>query len=305
MNILIAGATGLIGRKLMPVLINDNHRLIILTRNREKAREQLSDIKDKIHITDYQTGWEENIDAVINLAGSPVTRTWTPKQRRRILNSRLLSTDYIYIRCLQNRIMPKLWLTISATGYYNDQSGAVMDENHICNDGGFLYQTCEKIEKNAQKISNIVSRHCILRIGLVMDRNYGFLGKLLKLYKRHLGGHIAGGNQYLPWIHIEDVANAMKFIIDHEECTGVINVTSPNPCTQAEFSDILEKHVGRKNPLWYPAFVVRLLLRNQSELFLNSQNVVPAKLLNAGFEFRYTDVSKAMSDLLRDKGIRS
>ena len=298
MNILIAGATGLIGRKLISALTEENHKVIVLTRNKNKAKNQLMEMKDRIHITDYQTGWDENIDTVINLAGSPVTRSWTKKQRSRIINSRLLSTDYIYIRCLQNKIMPKLWLTVSATGYYNDPTGREMDESYLCSSGGFLHRICEKIEKNSQKVTNIVSRHCILRIGLVLDGSHGFLSKLLPLYNHHLGGHIADGRQYLPWIHLTDVVAAMKFIIDHEECSGIINVSSPHPCTQAEFSDILVRLTGKRNPLHYPAFVVRLMLRNQSELFLSSQNVVPRKLLDHGFEFKYPEIQKALEDIL-------
>lgn len=298
MNILIAGATGLIGQRLLPVLLDQGHHITVLTRNKTKAGSHLELENHNIVITDYKSGWNSNIDVVINLAGSPVTRSWTRKQRARIVNSRLLSTDYIYIRCLQNKIKPKLWLTISATGYYHDDKGRVLDESSVCVDGGFLFRTCEKIEKNSQKVANIVERHCILRIGLVMDKKHGFLSKLLPLYRKHLGGRIGNGRQYLPWIHISDVIGAIDFIIRNQGCRGIYNLSAPEPCRQKDFSKVLSKALGKANPLVIPKFAVRLFLRQQNELLLNNQNVIPARLLEAGYVFRYPHLDQAISDLV-------
>lgn len=302
MNILIAGATGLVGQELLPPLLERGHRIIILTRNTVKARERLSVKSPAIRITDYKSGWEGGVDAVINLAGSPVTRSWTGRQRRRILNSRLLSTDYIYIRCLQSRIMPRVWFTVSATGIYHDPAGAPMTEETPCTPSGFLASTCEKIELNSHKVANIVERHCILRLGVILDSRRGYLGKLLPLYRKHLGGRLGSGRQYVPWIHIQDAAGALLFLLEHSECSGIYNITAPHPCQQGELSRELSQRLGRANPLICPGPVLKLLLGRQSELLLQDQNVLPARLLEAGYQFRFENAADALADLLGDAG---
>ncbi len=300
MNILIAGATGLIGQALLPSLIRQGHHIIELTRDANRARQHLHDLNDRITVCDYKNGWEtNNIDVVINLAGSPITRSWTPKQRRRIVNSRLLSTDYIYIRCLQNKIKPKLWLTISATGYYHDESGRELTEKDISSNGGFLFDTCEKIEKNAIKINNIVERHCILRMGIVLDRNHGILNKMLPLYRYHLGGTIGNGRQYIPWIHIQDVVGVINFLIEHQECSGTYNVTAPHPQQQKDLSKTVSQLLSKSNFLHFPSALVRLFAGRQSELLLNNQNVIPARLLEEGYQFSFSDPETALADLIK------
>lgn len=300
MNVLIAGATGLIGRALLKELLAQQHQVIVLTRNIQNASRSLNFANGRVIFTDYKTGWRNNaIDIVINLAGSPITRVWTPQQKKKVLNSRLLSTDYIFIRCQQNKIKPRLWLTISSTGYYGHQGSEIIEEGSGSFHKDFLQDVAEQIESNARKIGSLVERHCVLRVGIVLDPDFGFLGRIMPLYRRHLGGVMGSGKQYIPWIHIKDVVKAFFFLINNEHCSGIYNLSAPNPCQQRDFSSCLSEAVGKNNFLHVPSFLVRCILGQRSALVLNSQNVIPRHLLNDGFVFDHPRLEPALQDLLQ------
>ncbi len=298
MNILIAGATGLIGRALLKELLALGHHIIVLTRNVQNASRNLNFANGHVVFIDYKTGWQNNaIDVVINLAGSPITKVWTPQQKKKILNSRLLSTDYIFIRCQQNKIKPKLWLTVSSTGFYGDHGSNEIDEQTSASQRNFLHEVCGQVESNAKKINSLVERHCILRVGMVLDRNFGLLGKLYPLFKRHLGGRIGSGKQFIPWIHIKDVVSSILFLINQDKCSGVYNLVAPKACEQMQFAKILAKSIGKCNFLYLPKWLVRFIMGKRSELLLSSQNVVPQHLIQDGFSFEYLDIESAFSDI--------
>lgn len=301
MNFLIAGATGLIGQKLVNNLLKDkSNHIIVLTRNEDKAKYSLP-IQDKnISFTDYKKGWKsDKIDIIINLAGTPIAnKRWTRKQKQKIINSRVLSTDYIYIRCLQNKIKPKLWITFSATGYYGNCGSEELTEDTVVSPSSFLQQVTEQVENNSKKISSIVDRHCILRIGTVLVGKYGILSKMLPVFKLCLGGKIGNGKQYIPWIHIDDVTRALEHIIKNEQCSGVYNVCSPNPCTNREFSSTLSRVLHRINILMIPHWILKIILGGRSELVTASQCAHPKHLQDDGFTFEYPELEKALTDIV-------
>lgn len=298
MNILIAGATGLIGRVLLKELLALGHHVIVLTRNVHNASKLLNFANGEVVFTDYKTGWQNNsIDIVINLAGSPITKVWTPQQKKRVINSRLLSTDYIYIRCQQNKIKPKLWITVSSTGYYGDKGDTEITEKTSTEQKGFLQLVAGKIESNAKKINSLVERHCIVRVGIVLDRHFGILGKLLPFYKFHLGGKIGSGNQFVPWIHVNDVVSSFIYLINNEQCSGVYNIAAPNACRQKDFSNSLAKAMHKLNFMWLPSLFIKFIMGKRSALILNSQNVKPTHLLDDGFSFTYSEIGKALDDI--------
>lgn len=302
MNFLIAGATGLIGQKLVNELLQDkSNYIIVLTRDIDKAKNRLPLQNKNITFTDYKTGWKEDkIDIVINLAGTPIGKLpWSKNQRQKILNSRLLSTDYIYIRCLQNKIKPKLWITISATGYYGNCGSEELDEETVVQPTSFLQQVAEQIESNSKKISNIVDRHCIVRIGIVLTKKHGLLAKILPIFKNNLGGRIGNGEQYIPWIHIEDVTRALLFLINQETTSGIYNICAPNPCTNKVFAKILTQKLHRLNITTIPTWIIKFFLRGRSELLLSSQRAYPKHLLKDGFTFNYPTIESAFDKLFK------
>lgn len=299
MNILIAGATGFIGNQLVLKLLEQNHRILVLTRDLNRARDRITFENKNLKFIDYKTGWkDETFDVIINLAGSPIaSRTWNRKQKKRIINSRLLSTDYIYIQCLQNKIKPKLWITVSGTGYYGNCGSVELTENTVVTTSSYLQQVAQHIENNSKKIANIVERHCIVRIGNVLAQNHGLLGKIEKIYKWNLGGKIGDGFQYCPWISNDDIISSFLFLINNESCKGLYNLCAPNSCTNAEFSKTLAKELHKKEFFTIPKFLIKLLYGKRAELILSSQRIYPQHLLDDGYKFKHEFIEEALHSI--------
>ena len=301
MNFLIAGATGLIGQQIVNELLKDKtNYIIILTRNEEQAKNRLPLQNKNITFTDYKKGWKEDkIDIILNLAGTPIaSKPWTKNQKKKIINSRLLSTDYIYIRCLQNKIKPKLWITFSATGYYGNCGSEEVTEETVVSPTSFLQSVTDQVENNSKKISNIVNRHCVVRIGIVLVKKYGLLASILPFFKWNIGGKIGKGDQYVPWVHLDDVTSALLYIINNEKCTGVYNVCTPNPSTNKDFCKALSKTLHRINFLTIPNWVIKLFMGGRSELITSSQCASPKRLTEDGFKFKHPDLDEALDDIL-------
>lgn len=303
MKILLAGATGQIGRKLAPRLLENNHELVILTRNTQNATKSFAAYADKIEFCDYKSGWQgDRIDAVINLAGSPIIRPWTKEQKRRVLNSRILSNDYIYIRCQQNKTRPSVWITTSAMGYYGDCGDEILtEESKKESSGSFLQEVCTQVENNSKKIESAVDRHIVVRMGTVIEAEKGFLSAMSKLHRWHVGGRIGNGQQYLPWIHIDDAVAGIIHLVETAECRGTYNLCSPNPCRQEEMNMTLSQVLDKINPLTIPRFAIKIVYGSRSELVLSSQRGSPERLIKTGFIFKHPDLLDAISCELKPK----
>lgn len=295
MNIFITGATGLIGTALCKQLSN-HHTLSVLTRNKEKARKQLGEniyYFNSVAEIDFN-----NIECVINLAGEPIiNKRWSEQQKRCIRDSRIHLTKQVSDAIMQCSNPPHTFISGSAIGYYGRQDEQMIDEQYEHIHPEFSHTLCDDWERAAQQAESDNTRVCLIRTGIVLSNEGGALAKMLPPFKFCLGGPIADGKQGMSWIHIDDMVALIEFTIENKQLNGVINATAPIPQSNQEFSKALAKSLNRPAVLPMPAFVLRLLMGEMSDLLIYGQYVVPKKLLDAGFAFAYSNLSAALADL--------
>jgi len=302
MKIVIAGGTGLIGSKLVKRLTDDGNSVIILTRGTKKSPLQDNDrikyVQWNPAIVGSWTGHLSHADAVINLSGESIAgKRWSDKQKEKIIQSRIIPTGTLVSGMEQISPRPGLLLNASAVGYYGNVEDGEVDESYPAGND-FLAKTCELWEKESLKASALGVRVVNLRTGLVLSREGGALPRLLQPFRFFVGGHFGSGNQWVPWIHIDDLVSAICFILVKYEIYGPVNGVSPSPVTMKQFSKILGKVMGRPSAIPVPAFVLKLMLGEMAVMLLAGQKAVPKKLLNYGFQFQFTQLDEALKNLL-------
>ncbi|MCA1928741.1 TIGR01777 family oxidoreductase [Rheinheimera sp.] len=295
MNILITGATGLIGRALVAKW-QGQHQLHILSRSAVRARQTLA------IDANYQESLEQfdlnQIDAVINLAGEPIAdRRWTESQKEKICQSRWQITEALAEKIQQCPTPPKVLLSGSAIGFYGRQGDTVVTEDYKSFYPEFSHDICARWENLAQRAAGEKTRVCLLRTGIVLSNKGGALSKMLPLFKFGLGGPIADGQQFMSWIHIEDMVNLIEFLLLHDDLSGPFNATAPRPVSNKDFSQLLAERFGKKAPFTVPAFILRLAFGEMADLLLFGQNVQPKRLLDSGFQFHYPKLKEALNAL--------
>ena len=298
MYILITGGTGLIGQNLVKQLHEKNHNLVVLTRNKQKARHVLSDnisLINSLNEIDFNT-----LDVVINLAGENIAeKRWSKEQKHQICQSRWELTQKLTKKIKMADSPPSCFISGSAIGYYGRQNSEKVTENTHTVHNEFTHEICNKWEHLALT-SKKYTRVCILRTGIVLDKNHGALKKMLLPFKLGLGGKVANGKQYMSWIHITDMVNAIMYLIDNTNSEGVYNITSPNAVNNDTFTKTLCKTIHRPYLFPIPAFILKTLLGEMSDLLLYGQNVYPEKLIKENFKFKYNTLSDALNNLLID-----
>ena len=296
MNILLTGGTGLIGKALVEQLCLRNEQVTILTRS--SSPHTLSKHKNIKFITALsQLNSQEQFDAIINLAGEPIFhKVWSKNQKSILRESRLSLTTQLVEFINQYQQYP-IFISGSATGIYGDQ-----DEQKITETSKtaktFTAQLCQDWENIARQAH---ARVCLIRTGMVFSKKGGALAKMLPLYKWGLGGKLGKGEQYFPWIALEDMVNGILFLLDHSECQGSFNFTAPNPIKQHKFNRTLAGILKRPAFATIPKWILHFILGERANLLLESQNVVPEKLLNAGFQFQYSDCKNYLEEILKNK----
>jgi len=296
-TILIAGATGLIGTHLIKTLAN-TYKFILITRdkNNAKSTKKNSVIISWKEFNTQNSKWIEEADIVINLAGESILKPFTKRNKQKIYDSRIQSTKYL-VRAIQNTTKkPSCFINASAIGYY-DHSIANKTYTEADRAGkGFLSKLCQDWEHEARKAS---IRTIQLRIGLVLDSKKGFLKTMLILFNTYMGGFLGNGKQACPWIHIEDVTNSIKFIIETNQISGPVNLVSPKICDLKTFCNILS-HIT-KRPSWChpPAFIIRLLFGELAASLLKTPFVKPEKLLLNKYQFIHEDLEKTLENILK------
>ncbi|MBB6056371.1 TIGR01777 family oxidoreductase [Tolumonas osonensis] len=299
MRILITGASGFIGQYLAR-LLRAEHDLLLVSRQPELTARQLAVDNSKV-IQLEQLNSLNNVDAIINLAGeSLATKRWSIEQKRRISESRWVITAELLEKLKQSTPAPRVWINASAIGFYGAHGTEPLDESYIPSHGDFPYRVCAHWEELAQQASDYHCRVCIMRIGLVLGRQGGALAKMLPAYWLGLGGPLGSGKQMVSWITRADLADAIRFLLEHPECQGVYNATSPHPVNNETFSATLAAVLHRPHFLRTPGWLLKILLGEMAGLLLTGQNVQPKRLLEAGFQFRYPELSEAMRHVLED-----
>jgi len=300
MKALVTGATGFVGRRLLAKL---NHP-VILSRNAAKATRQLDKIAARVIEWDPQSGPPSaaafgGIDCVFHLAGDPVASgRWTAKKKARIRDSRVIGTRNLVaaLRALPNK--PKTLISASAVGYYGSRGDEELDERSPPGHD-FLAEVCIDWEKEAIVARELGIRVVPIRTGIVLGEKGGALAKMLTPFYLGLGSPLGGGNQYMPWIHIDDVVELMLFAAREPGVSGPLNGVAPHPVTNLEFTKSLGRVIGRPTFMpSVPAFALKLLAGDFAEVLLSSQRALPRAALAAGFAFRFSELDAALKDVL-------
>lgn len=317
MRIGVTGATGLIGGALIRELTGEltsgegaaEHQVVAFTR-REKRPEGLpAGVEtarwDPLGGTESELdGALAGLDAVVHLAGEPVGAKWTAERRRRIRESRVRGTATL--TAALGRLpaepggRPKRLLAASAVGFYGARGDEELDEE-AAPGRGFLSEVCLAWEKESGAAREHGVETAALRIGLVLAADGGALARMLPPFRFGLGGRLGGGRQWMPWIHVEDVARALRMLLEAPagSLAPTYNLTAPKPATNAEFTKALGRALRRPTPFPAPGFAMRLLFGEMADaLLLSGQRAVPRRLLEAGFSFRHPDLDEALAALL-------
>ncbi|WP_130830873.1 TIGR01777 family oxidoreductase [[Erwinia] mediterraneensis] len=296
MHILITGGTGLIGRHLIPRLLLLGHQISVVTRDVARAREKL-DKRVALWSGLAQQQDLNGIDAVINLAGEPVAdKRWTELQKQRLCESRWQITERIASLINASSQPPAVLLSGSATGYYGDTGDLVMTEEDTGQDE-FTHHLCARWEQLALSAESERTRVCLLRTGLVLSREGGALSKMKMPFNLGIGGPMGSGKQYISWIHIDDMVNAILWLLDNETLRGPFNMVSPYAVRNEQFAAMLGHAMRRPAFMRTPASAIKVMMGESAVLVLGGQHALPKKLEASGFGFRWYDLQEALQDV--------
>lgn len=301
MKVLVTGASGFIGSALCDSLLVRGDTVVGLTRNPERARGTNPSVS--------WYAWEpllerppeaafENVDGVVHLLGEKINQRWTPEAKERILESRRTGTHNLVgtISALQRK--PQVLVSQSAIGFYGDRGASLVDESSEPG-GGFDAEVVREWEKAAHEVEATGVRLAIVRTGHVLDPRGGFLAAQLTPFKLGVGGPLAGGQQYVSWIHIEDEVGLLLWALENEKVSGVVNATAPHPVTNKVFSKALGKALGRPAVVPVPGLTLDLMYgREFGRVLRGGQRVMPRRAQDLGYEFRHAEVGEALEDLL-------
>ena len=296
MRLVITGASGFIGSALCDKLLAQGHALTLFTRG--SPRDANTGTKRWLHWTPGALReWDialDGADGVINLAGEPIAeKKWTPTQRRRIEKSRIDATYSLVQACAKAKQRPQFLINASAVGYYGPHGDEMITEE-IAPGNDFLSVLCRDWEEEAKKAEELGMRVVRLRIGIVLGHGGGALGKMALPFKYFAGGALGSGQQWMSWIHLEDLVGLIVQAIDDPRTAGPVNATAPNPVRNKEFCQTLAKVMHR--PCWatVPGFALRMALGDMAEMLLTGQRVIPAVAEKSGYRFRYPTLEPAL-----------
>jgi uncharacterized protein (TIGR01777 family) len=301
-RILVTGASGLIGSALCDALLARGDRVVALTRDPNKVRNGRPGIE--------WHRWEptlerppaqafEGVDAIVNLVGEKINQRWTEEAKRKIMETRRTATHNLVgaIAGLEQR--PRALVSQSAVGYYGDRGDRIVDESAGPGGESFDSEVVEEWERAAREVEATGVRLAILRSGQILDPKGGMLGELLPPFKLGLGGPLAGGSQYISWIHADDEVGLILWALDNEEVSGVLNATAPNPATNRDFSKALGRALGRPAVVPVPGFALDLKFGGEFGAVLRGgQRVIPKRAEELGYEFKHPDLDEALKSLL-------
>ncbi|MBE0538762.1 MAG: TIGR01777 family protein [Ignavibacterium sp.] len=301
-RIVITGATGLIGKKLVNALANHGDKVIVFSRNAGKAKSIFSKTIECVE-WDYlkPDEWKskiENSDAVIHLAGINLfSKRWNESFKQAVLESRELSTRNLVeaIKSCANK--PKVFISASGIGYYGDCGETLLVENSP-KGNDFLADVCEVWESESRKIGEYGIRNVQIRTGLVLSLEDGALKQMLPPFKFFIGGPLGNGKQWSSWLHIDDIVGIYLHAIDNKNLSGAVNAAAPNPVRMKEFAKTLGKALHRPSIFPVPIFVLKIVVGEAAEVVTASQKVDVQKLLNSGYKFKFPDLYKAFQNLL-------
>ncbi len=301
MRVLVTGASGFLGSAVCDALLARGDEAVGLTRDPQRARQG--------NPTVTWHAWNPvaerppasalaGADGVVNLVGEPIDQRWTEAAKQRIRDSRVRSTKNLVDAISATEPRPKALVSQSAVGYYGDRGEAVVDES-TGPGSTFDAELCVAWEAAAHAAETVGVRVVVVRSGLVLDPEHGLLKQLLVPFKLGVGGPLAGGGQYMPWIHVDDEVRLLLWALDTDGASGTYNATAPNPVTNREFSKALGRVLGRPAVIPLPKLALKARFGGElGEVAAGGQRTIPRRALDAGFEFRHPELEPALSDLL-------
>ena len=298
MHILLTGGTGLIGRKLCQHWVGQGHRLTVLSRQPGQVK-QLCGASVR-GVAQLEEIGDETVDAVVNLAGAPIAdRPWTARRRALLWSSRITLTERL-LAWLESRTQrPEVLISGSAVGWYGDGGERELNETSQPVKEDFASHLCIAWEETALRAEALCVRVVLVRTGLVLASQGGFLKRLVLPFKLGLGGPIGSGRQWMPWVHIDDQIALIDFLLHQTQCRGPYNACAPEPVRNREFARQLGRALHLPAFLPLPSLLLKAGLGELSGLLLGGQRARPVALQAAGFNFRYSELSAALTELSR------
>ena len=302
MRVLVTGASGSLGSAVCDALLARGDEIVGLSRDPERARQG--------NPTVTWHAWNptaerppasalEGVDGVVNLIGEPIDQRWTETAKRRIRDSRGRATKNLVDAIGATEPRPKALVSQSGVGYYGDRGDALLDES-VGPGSSFDSEVCVAWEAAAREAEKLGVRVVVTRTGLVLDPEHGLLKQLLLPFKLGVGGPLAGGAQYMPWIHVDDEVRLLLWALDTDLASGTYNATAPNPVTNRQFSTALGRVLGRPAVVPLPKLALKLRFGGElGEVVAGGQRAVPRRAVDDGFEFRHPEIEPALRDLLR------
>ena len=296
MKVVIAGGTGLVGKRLQTLLKKQKAEIIILTTSGEDK------IEDGVRYVKWLDGSVpaglEDVTAFINLAGTSLNAgRWTSKQKSNILSSRLNSTNEMIHIMKSLSKKPRVFINASAVGIYEPSETEIYTEHYKTNVTDFLSDVVYKWEQAASLANELDIRTCTMRFGVILEKNTGAFPLMLLPYQLFIGGTIGSGKQWVSWIHAEDAARAILYAIEQPLLSGPINTVAPNPLRMYDFGKIIGEVFRRPHYFPVPSTFLKIALGEKSMLILKGQYVVPKKLTEVGFTFNFPTLQEALHDL--------
>jgi uncharacterized protein len=293
MHIGITGASGFLGRQIVQHALTRGHRITAFSRRTGAPVPGCESVRL------FGPGVDLNgIEAIIHLAGEPILGLWTKQKRNKILRSRIDGTRWIVDAIGQTRNRPSALVSASGAGIYGNRGEETLTESSPAESVGFLAEVASVWEAEGHKAEAKGVRYVPVRIALVLGKNGGAIPIMKTVFQCGLGGNLGSGKQWMPWIHLADVAALFLHALDTESLRGPLNGASPNPIRNEEFTKVMGELLKRPTFVVAPEFALRMLPANEAALILDSQRIIPEKALQTGFRFRFPDLRNALTDIL-------
>ena len=300
MRVTVTGGTGLIGCRLVARLKERGDEVAVISRDPEQARAVLGEVE--------AAGWSPlhrrapvaalaGRDGVVHLAGENVAQRWTPAAKERIRATRELGTRNLVAGLREADPRPGVLVSASGVGYYGPHGDEPVDES-TAPGSDFLAEVCEAWEREAEAATDAATRVVRVRTGVVLDRSGGALAKMLPPFRAGIGGPVAGGRQYMPWIHLDDLVGIYVAALDGADWSGPVNASAPEPVTNKEFSKALGRALHRPAIAPVPALALRVLYGEMAEIVTTGQRAIPRRALELSYTFRHPDLDEALASAL-------
>lgn len=302
MQIVVTGGTGFIGRPLCASLSQEGHRVMLLTRRKEKAQRLSGPNVTAVEWSGHEAGpWEhclEGADAVINLAGAPIADArWTDARKQLLTESRVLTTRLLVEALSRRSSKPRTLISASGIGYYGASDDRVLDEG-AARGQGFLADLCLAWEAEALRAAQFGMRVVILRTGMVLEQDGGALPKMVLPFRLFAGGPILPGTQWVSWIHRRDHIGLIQWLLTAPGISGPVNAVAPEAVTMHRFCEVLGQSLHRPSWLPVPGFALHLAFGELGTLMTTGQRVHPAKALSGGYVFQYPTLESALQAIM-------